>query len=56
MTATTTTLFRHTGTVTPSTYGDSLSFDVTIDPATATGTVDLYDGGASGTLIGTGNS
>jgi hypothetical protein len=54
LTATTTALQRNSGTVTPSVYGDALSFDVTIDPATATGTVDLYDGGASGTLIGTG--
>lgn len=54
LTSTTTTLARNSGTVTPSTYGDSLSFDVTLDPTTATGTVDLYDGGASGTLIGTG--
>ena len=51
---TTTTLTRNSGTVTPSTYNDSLSFDVALDPATATGTVRLYDGGASGTLIGTG--
>jgi hypothetical protein len=53
---TTTTLTRNsgTGTVTPSTYNDSLSFDVALDPTTATGTVRLYDGGASGTLIGTG--
>jgi len=54
LTATTTTLTRSSGTVTPSTYGDSLSFDVTLDPVTATGTVELYDGGTSGTLIGTG--
>ena len=54
LTETTTTLARSSGTVTPSTYGDSLSFDVTLDPTTATGEVELYDGGASGTLIGTG--
>ncbi|MEI6608087.1 MAG: Ig-like domain repeat protein, partial [Verrucomicrobiota bacterium] len=53
-TATTTTLARHTGTDTPSTYGASLSFDAAVAPATATGTVELYDGGAAGTLIGTG--
>ena len=51
---TTTTLTRNSGTVTPSTYNDSLSFDVAINPTTATGTVRLYNGGASGTLIGTG--
>ena len=51
---TTTTLTRNSGTVTPSTYNDSLSFDVALNPTTATGTVRLYDGGASGTLIGTG--
>jgi len=51
---TTTTLTRSSGTVTPSIYNDSLSFDVALDPTTATGTVRLYDGGASGTLIGTG--
>jgi len=54
LTATTTTLARSSGTVTPSTFGDSLSFDVTLDPTTATGNVELYDGGAGGTLIGTG--
>jgi hypothetical protein len=54
LTVTTTTLARSSGTVTPSTYGDPLSFDVTLDPVTATGTVELYDGGAGGTLIGTG--
>jgi hypothetical protein len=54
LTVTTTTLARSLGTVTPSTYGDPLSFDVTLDPVTATGTVELYDGGAGGTLIGTG--
>jgi hypothetical protein len=53
-TATTTTLARSSGTVTPSTYGDSLSFDMNVAPATATGTVELYDGGSTGTLIGTG--
>ena len=54
LTSTTTTLARSSGTVTPSTYGDSLSFDVTLDPTTATGTVNLHDGGAGGTLIGSG--
>ena len=54
LTSTTTTLTRNSGTVTPSTYNDSLSFDVALNPTTATGTVRLYDGGASGTLIGTG--
>ncbi len=51
---TTTTLTRNSGTVTPSTYNDSLTFDVALNPTTATGTVRLFDGGASGTLIGTG--
>ena len=54
LTPTTTTLARSSGTVTPSNYNDSLSFDVALSPSTATGTVQLYDGGASGTLIGTG--
>ena len=54
LTATTTTLTRSSGTVTPSTYGDSLSFDVTLDPTTATGDVELHDGGASGAVIGIG--
>ena len=53
-TTTTTTLARHTGTDTSSTYGASLSFDAAVNPATATGTVELYDGDAAGTLIGTG--
>ena len=48
-----TTLSPH-GTVNPSAYGDSLSFDVTLDPTTASGTVNLNDGGAGGTPIGTG--
>ena len=54
LTQTTTTLARSSGTVTPSNYNDSLSFDVAVSPSTATGTVQLYDGGVSGTLIGTG--
>jgi hypothetical protein len=54
LTPTTTTLHRHTGTVTPSNHGDSLSFDVSVSGSTPTGTVELFDGGAGGTLIGTG--
>jgi hypothetical protein len=54
LTETTTTVTLNSGSSNPSTYGDSLSFDVTLDPTTATGTVELYDGGAGGTLIGTG--
>ena len=54
LTPTTTTLTRNAGTVTPSNYNDSLSFDVALSPTAATGTVQLYNGGASGTLIGTG--
>ncbi|MBU6326179.1 MAG: DUF642 domain-containing protein [Verrucomicrobia bacterium] len=51
LTPTTTALARSSGTVTPSTYADPLSFDVTVDPGTATGSITLKDGG---TTIGTG--
>ncbi len=54
LTMTTTTLDRHTGTVTPSTYGDTLIFDVTVTGSTPSGTVTLKDGGAGGTTIGSG--
>ena len=53
LTTTTTTLTLGAGS-NPSSYGDSLGFHVTVDPGTASGTVELFDGGASGTLIGTG--
>ncbi len=53
-TTTTTTLARHAGTGDSTTYGDSLTFDVTVVPAVATGTVRLKNGGESGTEIGTG--
>jgi autotransporter-associated beta strand protein len=55
-TSTTTALTRHAGTGSSTTYGDSLSFDVSVSSGsgTPTGTVDLYDGGTSGTMIGSG--
>lgn len=51
----TTTLARHPGTGSSSTYGDSLSFDVTCaGTPVPTGTVTLRDGGTNGTIIGSG--
>lgn len=52
--ASTTTLARHAGTGASTTYGDTLQFDVTVSGSgpTPTGTVELRDGGVSGTLIG----
>lgn len=52
----TTALIRHSGTGTDTLYGDSLSFDVTVSGGAGapTGTVKLYDGGASGAQIGAG--
>ncbi|MCX6865999.1 MAG: YDG domain-containing protein, partial [Verrucomicrobia bacterium] len=51
----TTTLARHPGTGSSSTYGDSLSFDVTCaGTPVPTGTVTLRDGGSNGTIIGSG--
>ena len=51
----TTTLARHSGTGSSSTYGDSLGFDVTVSATpTATGTVTLKDGGSNGTTLGSG--
>ena len=48
-----TTLVRHSGTASSSTYGDSLGFDVTVSGTpTPTGTVILKDGGAAGTTLG----
>ncbi len=55
-TATTTTLTRHSGMSTPSAYGATLSFDVTVaedgGPGIPTGTVTLKDGGSTGTTLG----
>lgn len=51
---TTTTVSRNTGTLTPSAYADVLQFVVTVSPSNAYGPVQLFDGGVSGTLIGTG--
>lgn len=46
-------LTRHSGTSATSTYGDSLSFEVTVTGAPApTGTVTLKDGGTGGTTLG----
>ena len=50
----TVTLVRNVATVTTNTYGDTLLFDVTVTTAT-NGTVTLYDGGPSGTVIGSGS-
>ena len=52
--ATTTTIARHTGTTSSSTYGSALQFDVTVTGSTPTGIVTIKDGGAGGTTIGTG--
>ncbi|MCX6872543.1 MAG: DUF642 domain-containing protein [Verrucomicrobia bacterium] len=55
LTATTTTVTLNSGSSNPSAYGASLGFDVAVDPVTATGgSVELFDGGASGRLIGSG--
>ena len=52
----TTTLTRHAGTGASTTYGDTLQFDVAVSGSgpTPSGTVELRDGGVSGTLIGSG--
>ena len=52
--ATTTALTRHAGTLSATTYGDTLQFDVSVSPVPPGGTVELRTGGVSGTLIGTG--
>ena len=52
--ASTTTLVRHAGTGSTSTYGDALQFDVTVSPSDATGLVVVRDGGQYGTDLGTG--
>jgi len=51
------TLARHAGTGNSTAYGDMLNFDVIVSGTQTpvpTGTVDLKDGGASGTTIGSG--
>ena len=50
---TTTTIQRHAGTGVSSAYGDALQFDVTVIPSTASGTVEIRNGGPSGLLLGT---
>jgi autotransporter-associated beta strand protein len=52
--ATTTTLSRNPGTMASSVYGNTLQFVVNVSPSAAYGTVQLFDGGLGGTLIGTG--
>ncbi|MEI7728231.1 MAG: autotransporter-associated beta strand repeat-containing protein [Verrucomicrobiota bacterium] len=52
--ASTTTLVRHAGTGTNSTYGDALQFEVTVSPAAASGMVVIREGGQYGTDLGTG--
>ncbi|MEI7899091.1 MAG: Ig-like domain repeat protein [bacterium] len=53
--APTTSLARQSGTVTPSAYGDTLVFNVTVvNGFTPAGTVTLKDGGSGGTTIGSG--
>ena len=52
--ATTTDLYRTNSTPASSTYGDVLAFGVTVTPSAATGTVELWNNGVGGTLIGTG--
>ncbi len=51
---TATTLARNAGTPAGSIYGDTLQFLVSVSPPTASGTVQLFNGGPGGTLIGTG--
>jgi len=48
----TATLTRHAGTVASTTYGDALSFDVSMNPSSATGMISLKDD--SGVVLGTG--
>ncbi len=50
--ATSITLARQSGIPASSVYGDALSFIVTISPPDASGSVDLFNGGIGGTLIG----
>jgi autotransporter-associated beta strand protein len=53
--ATTTVVSRNSGTAASSAYGDTLQFVVTVTPPAPNGTVQLFDGGLEGTLIGSGN-
>ena len=49
-------LARHAGTLSASTYGDALGFDVTVSGTPIpTGTVTLLDGGTNGAIIGSGS-
>lgn len=50
---TTTTILRQAGAGSTSAYGDALQFDVTVTPPTASGTVEIRNGGLSGALLGT---
>ncbi len=50
---TTTTVTRQPGTGSSTAYGDTLTFGVNVSPATATGPIELRDGGAGGLLLGT---
>ena len=50
---TTTTIQRQAGTGVSSVYGDALQFNVTVNPPTASGTVEIRNGGPSGVLLGT---
>jgi autotransporter-associated beta strand protein len=50
--STITTLARDSGIPSSSTYGDALRFIVSVTPPTATGTVELRNGGPQGTLLG----
>lgn len=52
---TTTAVFRNAGTPASSVYGDSLQFVITVTPPAPGGTVQLFDGGLAGTLIGSGS-
>ena len=51
---TTTLLARHAGTGSSTTYGDGLSFDVSVSPTSASGTVVINDGGVGGVTLGSG--
>jgi autotransporter-associated beta strand protein len=53
--ATTTVVSRPPGTAASSAYGDTLQFVVSVTPPAFSGTVQLFDGGLGGTLIGSGN-
>jgi autotransporter-associated beta strand protein len=51
--ATVTTLARRAGTTSSNAYGTVLAFDVTVSPTGAVGLVELRNGGAGGTVVGT---